>query len=873
MAEMLLQTKYTIPPIRGKLVPRAHLLDQLNAGLWHEGAFSRKLTLVSAPPGYGKTTLVVQWLRGLDCRVAWLSLDEADNDPSRFLAYLIAAVQQVQAGVGDATWKILHTPQPASPEAILNILVGEWSSVPAPFVLALDEYHVIQTPSIHQHLTFLLDHQPPQMHLVLITREDPALPIPRLRVRGHVMEIRQEQLLFNLQETADFLTRVMGLTLTPDQIASLEDRTEGWIAGLQLAALSMQGRDDLRDFIDDFAGSNRFVLDYLMDEVFERQAVEVQDFLLKTSILDRLSGPLCDAIADSTGSQGMLELLEQSNLFIVALDQDRTWYRYHHLFMELLRQRLRVSRKYQSASLHQQASHWFEAEGYLVEAVQHALAAQGWGSAARLIGQASDGMLKRGEIATLLGWFRRLPEEVVRSSTPLSIAYGWTLILAPQFEPAVAILDQAERSVQNDPQLLGGVAAAQAYLARARGDNVRLVEKSEQALSLLAETDLAARSIVALNLGLAYWHTGRLDEAERVLLEAQEKSRQSGNRYALLSAQVFLARTLATRGKLRQAAAMYTKLVQDGGNVPILAIAHYDLCTIHFEWNDLQTSMEHLQHGLQISAQSGNVEFQNAGLIQQAFLSVAQGDSSSALQAVEESRALTRGFPLAVRARSAACHVRVALAMGDLETAQQQGEGLAENADAHSLYRFLGLAAPLLQIAQGRKDLAAEMLEARYATASQAGWGYAVIATRVLQSVAAKTPNAALEYLCHALELAQAEGFIRTFTEVGEPLVPLLQEAARRGVYPEYVGRILAVIGGDRERSSLAQRGLVEPLSAREIEVLRLVAAGLSNREIAKKLVISLGTAKTHIHHVFGKLGSHNRTEAAARAKELGLVR
>ena len=872
MADLLLQTKCRLPLIRDRLVARARLLDRLAAGLWQEGASLRKVTLVSAPAGYGKTTLIAQWLRRLGCGVGWLSLDEADNSPTRFLADLLGTMQSVQPGFGETTQAMLHSPQPPPLQATVTALVGELSAIRVPFVLALDDYHVIHTPSIHQQLTFLLEHQPPQMHLVLMTREDPQLPIPRLRVSGQVMEIRQGDLRFDLHETEEFLGRVMGLTLGADEIGTLEKRTEGWIAGLQLAALSMQGRHDPQEFVRNFAGSNRFVLDYLIDEVFQRQTAEVQDFLLKTSVPDRLSGPLCDAIVDRADSQRTLEHLEQSNLFIVPLDLTRTWYRYHRLFSELLRQRLRSSGMYDIALLHQKASRWFEVEGYLSDAVEHALAAQDWGQAARLIGQASDGMLKRGEIITLIGWCGKLPDEITQSQPPLAIANAWALLLAAQFGPAEAILDQAERSVEHEPLLLGGVAAAQAYQARAKGDNPRLIEKSEQALSLLPETDLAARCIVALNLGLAYWHTGRLEDAERVLREAQEASRRSGNHYALLSAQVFLARTLGSRGKLRQAAAMYQNLIQAAGNAPVLALAHYDLCTTHYEWNDLQRAKDHLHHGMEISAHSGNVEFQNAGHILGAFLSLAEGDAAGGLAAIEQSDALTREFPVSARARSAACHVRVALALGDLESARNWGEHLSDDADGHSFYRFLGLARPLLLIALGKKDAAAEELEASYATASQAGWGYAVVAVRVMQSLAASTPESGVAFLSEALRLGQPEGFVRTFADAGEPLIPLLREAARRGIHPQYAGQILAAVGGDRRNAAPEQAQLVEPLSEREIEVLRLVAAGLSNREIAKELVISLGTAKTHVHNLCGKLGVRNRTEAAMRAKELNLV-
>lgn len=900
----LLSTKLFMPLLRGGLVPRARLLDRLGGKLWQAGGFSRKLTLVSAPAGYGKTTLVVEWLSNFRFSivdfglgdppiqnpkpktqnpVAWLSLDESDNDPARFMAYLLAALQQVQPEFGESTRALLQLPQPPSEAVILTTLLNELAAIPAPFVLALDDYHAIHTPAIHAQLTFILDHQPPYMHMVLITREDPLLPIPRLRARGQAMEIRQDELQFTTPETVDFLGRVMGLALSSEEIAALERRTEGWIAGLQLAAiamqspLSMRGHDDLSGFVQAFTGSSRFILDYLIEEVFDRQTPEVKDFLLETSILERLSGPLCDAVTEKTNSQELLEALEQANLFIVSLDQSRTWYRYHHLFAELLRHRLRTSEMHEEALLHRRASRWLETGGYLTDAVQHALAAQDWATAARLIGQASDGMLRRGEIATLLGWFGKLPREVAGADPRLCMVYAWAALLASQLDLAGQLLEHAEGLAQPGTHFLGQVAAAQAYLARSLGDNPRLIEKSRQALSLLPETDLTTRGLVAINLGLAYWHEGRLEEAEPVLLEAREASGRVSNHFVVLTAQVFLARTLAARGKLRQAEAMCRKIIQEGGNVPILALAYYDLYTIYYEWNDLQKAEEHLQHGMELSLRSGNMEFQNAGHIYQALLRLAQGDPAGALAAVEQSHALARDLAPAVRARSAACHVRLALALGDLETAQRWGEQLAGNADAHSFYRFLGLARPLLLIAMGEKAAAAGQLAACYATASHAGWGYAAIAVRVLQSLAAPNPEAAVEFLSDALKLAQPEGYLRTFVEAGEPLILLLQEAARRGVHPEYVGQILAAREGERRTRSHrpifpANAALVEPLSGRELEVLRLVTAGLSNREIAAQLFISPGTAKTHIHNIFGKLGARNRMETVIKAKELGLV-
>ena len=872
MAELLLHTKLGVPPVRSGAVPRTSLLERLNAGFLQEGGFLRKLTLVSAPAGYGKTTLVAEWLGGIGLSTAWLSLDETDNDPSRFMAYLIAALGSIHPGFGEPMKALLQSPQPPPAEIILTLLINELGAISSSFCFVLDDYHSIHNPSIHQQITFLLEHLPSHMHLALITREDPLIPVSRLRARSQLLEIRQDDLRFTTEETRDFMHRVMQLELPLDEIIALERRTEGWIAGLQLAALSLQGLDDTRSFIQAFTGSNRYVLDYLIEEVFNRQPADVQDFLLKTAILERLSGPLCDAVAERSGSRELLKHLEQANLFIVPLDQSRTWYRYHRLFSELLRHQQHITGQPVDALLHQRASQWFEAEGYLAEAIQHALLAQDWMRSAQLIGRASDRMFKQGEIVTLIGWLEKLPREIILSVSELCMTYTWALLLAGKYDLAAPVLERAEKLAPPGSVVLGQVATARAYLARSIGDNPRVIEASQLALSLLPEDDVTTRGTLLMNLGLAYWHEGRLEEAEPVLVEAQEETRRSDNLYAQLTAELFLARTLASRGAIREAAGRYPSIIQRGAQIPIIALAYFDLGSIHYEWNELEKAEFYLKQGMELSQRTRTVEFQIAGSILQTYLMLARQDWGGAAAVVDQACDLARDFSLPTRARCAACHAQVALASGDLKAAAQWSEQTSEDMDSHPFYRFLGLVQPRLLIAQGKKDAAAEQLKARYEKASHSGWGYALVAVCVLQALAAKTPESALEFLVEALQLAQPEGYIRTFSDTGEALIPLLQHAAQRGVTPEYVGQILSAFGQKIKSPNADQSALVEPLSAREIEVLRLVAAGFSNREIAVKLFVSPGTAKTHIHNLCGKLGVRNRTEAAMRAKELGLV-
>jgi LuxR family maltose regulon positive regulatory protein len=830
----------------------------------------RKLTLVCAPAGYGKTTLVTEWLENAEYQVTWLSLDEGDNDPRRFLIYLIAALRQVDQGIGQAVEAMLQSPQPPPDEVVLTALVNEISAFPETFFLVLDDYHFIQTPTIHQQLAALIEHQPPQMHLILITRQDPLLPLARLRARGQMLEIRQRDLRFTTGEIAEFIKRLKGLTLSVDDIAALERRTEGWIAGLQLAALSMQGCEDTKGFVQAFSGSSRFILDYLIEEVYERQTPDMKDFLLQTSILDRLHGLLCDAVTGKNNSQELLESLERANLFIVPLDQAREWYRYHHLFAELLRDRLLSLSPNDEAQLHVRASQWLEAEGFTTEAIQHALTAQDWERAARLIVQAADDLLKRSEMVTLIGWFQKVPEELIRSQPDLGMAYAWALLLSGRLDEAEELLLEFEEIGAVAPDLLGQVAAAQAYAARARGDNQCVINKSEQALELLPESNFAARGLLSLNLGLVYWSEGQLREALPALKDAQALSIKVGNHFAALTAQIYLARTLASQGALRQAEEMLRIIIQTGEEIPIIALAHYYLGNIYYEWNDLKKAREHLEQGLEKSTRGWNVELQIPGYILKISLLLAQGNILDALAEAETLYMLSQDFGPVIKARSMACHAQIALTMGDLTTAKQWIEQMPANVDAHSFYCFLGLTRTRLLLAEGDKAGAEGELTACYKRLQGAGWGYAMIVTLTLRALAAERQESALEYLTEALRLAQPDGYIRTFADAGESLVPLLHEAAGRGRMAGYIGQILeACEDGGKEPAAYP---LVEPLSEREMEVLKLVSAGLSNREIGEKLVISTGTAKSHVHNICGKLGARNRTKAAIKAKVLGLV-
>ena len=918
MTTPLLTTKLHIPPIRSELVSRPRLTERLNEGT------TRKLTLVSAPAGFGKTTLLSEWAAYLRLpiadfrlsvdsaeianrksqiqnRVAWVSLDKDDSDPARFWAYFIAALQTVQAEAGNAILAAFQSPQPPPIEMVLTTLINEIAAMPHHFALVLDDYHQIEAQPIHKALAFLLDHLPPQMHLVIAGRADPPLPLARLRGRGQLTELREDDLRFTPDEAAAFLNQVMGLNLSEQDVAALEARTEGWIVGLQLAALSMRGRQDVGQFVKSFTGSHRYILDYLIEEVFQQQSADVQDFLLRTSILNRLTAPLCDAVLDIRDwrldigpaqaqypisniqypSYQMLEQLEAANLFIIPLDQERRWYRYHRLFADLLRHRLdRVCEPKQVALLHAQASQWYETNVFPADAVHHALAAHDWERAATLVQDLSGSLLERGEVMTLLGWLRALPDEVVRARPQLCLECSWALILTGQLDAAESYLAQAEQAAQDDAPSLGGIVAAQAYIARTRGDARRTIELSQQALTLLPQYDLSARSVVAVNLGIAHWSSGHLTEAEQALIEADHAAQQSGNMYVRLTALSFLGTIQAARGRLHQAAELFRQATRLGGQSPAIAHAHIEFSALLYEWNDLEAAADHPQRGIELSQRGGNVEVQISGYRVLARVRQAQGDASAALAALQKAHQLARDHDVTpfVRARNAAYHVQIALAQDDVAMAMHWAEQVTEDADAFPVYSFLCLTPVRLLLAQNEKAAAARQLEALYEMAVGAGWQFGVVEVRVLQALAAPTPTTALSFLADALTLAQPEGYVRTFVDKGEPMAALLREAASQGIATDYVDKLLAAFGvweygGMGVLPPLPHtQPLIEPLSDRELEVLQLLADGQTNHEIAQALCVSINTVKTHLKNIYGKLGVHNRREAAAKARELDLL-
>lgn len=860
----LLSTKLNRPQKRAKLVSRPDLLERLNHDLLQGQAFARKLTLVSAPAGYGKTTLVIEWLSQLGLPSGWFSLDEGDADPHRFAAYLVAALQQVDESIGKNTATLLQTSNPPPEEIIFTTLVNELSAAASPILLVLDDYHTIQAPAIHKQIGFLLENQPSNFHLVIATREDPLLPIARLRARGMVTEVSQEDLRFSPEEMNAFFKQIMNLNLQPEEILALERRTEGWIAGVQLAALSMQGRESVAEFIQAFTGSSRFILDYLIEEVFEQQPPAMQDFLLKTSVLGSLSGSLCDAVTGRNDSQRLLEQLEHSNLFIAALDQSREWFRYHRLFAELLQHRLKISGN-NPEELHQRASAWFHNNGRADEAIHHAVVARDWETTAKLIEEHNTEFLKRGQTWTVVRWFHGIPDEVLRTDPKLCYNYCWPLLLTSQYDRAAPLLEYVEQIAQDIPPFLGEVYAAQAYLARGQGDHARMVERSQRAIELLPKSALSSRGIVAVNLGIAYWHQGKIKAAEEMLTEALEAGTATGNHYAALTAVIFLGRALFVRGQLYEAAQYFERAVQQGGEIPINALAYMDLADLHYEWNDLAESQAAIEKAIELNERAKAYEFLVGSRLIQARLHTAKGDITGAEEILSQTWQLIQREPI-----PEATIQRVHVAQARLQMAKGKPidhNNLPENVDCHSAYRFLGVTRAYTL----ERPQAAAYLEELVKTARENDWGFGRVAALTAQAALTESDEDAFNCLVEALQLADDGKFIRTFLDSGKRVISLLIRAIPENASPAYAEKLLAAIQEIDPDHDLGQAGLIEPLSKRELEVLKCLADGMSNRAIAESLFISPGTAKTHVHNICRKLDVQNRTQAAMKARELNL--
>jgi LuxR family transcriptional regulator, maltose regulon positive regulatory protein len=884
MTTPILATKLYMPPPRPNLVLRPRLIERLNQGL------RSKLTLVSAPAGFGKTTLVGEWLVGCELPAAWLSLDEGDIDSTRFLTYLVAALRTMGPTLGQGVLGMLHAPQPPPIESLLTTLLNEVSSSPDHFVLVLDDYHVINAEPIDRALTFLLDHLPPQMHLVVATREDPQLPMARLRARGQLTELRAADLRFTPSEAAEFLIQAMGLHLSAEDIAALEARTEGWIAGLQLAAISLQGHPDTTSFITSFTGSHHFVMDYLVEEVLQRQPEHVQTFLLRTSILDRLCGSLCDAVLlePSSSGQGTLEYLDRANLFLVPLDDERSWYRYHHLFADLLRQRLHHSMASsqgdadgQVNELHLHASIWYEDHGLELEAFQHAAAAKDFERAARLIEGRGMPLQFRGAVAPVLHWLESLPTTVLDAWPSLWVMYASALSMTGHVDGVEQRLQAAEAALQGaEPDektrnLIGHIAAIRALLAATQNQVETIIAQSRRALEYLHPDNLAVRTATIWKLGIAYQLQGDRAAACQAYTEAITISQASGNVIINMSASVLMGNVQETENQLHSAAKTYRRVLQLAGDSsqPAACEAQLGLARICYEWNDLDAAQEHRQLSAHLARQLENADRSVVCEVLLARLKLAQGDSAGAAAILIEAGQSARQRNLVSRMPEiAAAQVLTLLHQGQVAAA-------AHLAQQHEL----PLSQARVHLAQGDVSAALAVLEPwRRQVEAKAGQDERLkaLALQALALQAHGDMDTAVQVLLDALALAEPGGNIRTFVDEGLPMAQLLSATAARGMMPDYIAKLLAafkVEGRKREATSdlpptSPAQPLIEPLSPRELEVLHLIAQGCSNQDISERLFLALDTVKGHNRKIFGKLRVQRRTEAVARARELGLL-
>jgi LuxR family maltose regulon positive regulatory protein len=886
MGDSLLATKLHIPTVSPKLVPRPRLLARLGEGL------ACPLTLISAPAGFGKTTLLGEWRNtdsGREYPLAWLSLEDDDNDPIRFLTYIVTALTTIQLGIGDTALTLLQSPQPPPPKAILTVLINELNTLSIPSALVLDDYHVITAPPVHEIIGYLLDHLPPPMHLVVLTRADPPLPLARLRVRNQLVELRANDLRFSSDEAATFLNRAMGLTLSPEDVNTLEHRTEGWIAGLQLAALSLRGREDSSQFIATFGGGSDYIVDYLVEEVLDRQSESVRTFLLQTSILKQLTGPLCNALTGRTDGQATLEHLERANLFATPIGGEGHWYRYHQLFADVMQNRLRRLHPDQVSGLHIRAAEWFETNHFIGEAIDHALIAQDRDRAVRLVEQNGLPMLMRGEMTTLLSWLKALGA-CVQAHPWLSIYQSWAFLLTAQLDQVEDGLAKAEDHIQSSMRSLeaedmhGHIAAIRAYGAAQRGEAARAIEWGQQALELLPEDNQIIRSVVTLALGTACRLSGDLAGAQRYLVQAQRTGQAAGNLYLALGAHSGLADLYFDQGKLHLSAETYRELIQlatrpDGRQLPSAGMAYFASALIFYEWNDLARALEYTLKALALCSQWGNVAMLATSHGMLFRIRYLQGNLTGAQESLAEAERLVRTQPLAPRAPGwvAALRVRLWLAQGNLASAIRWAEesGLYAQDDMSLWREWEYLAIVRVLLAEGKCNDALALVERLLRPAQASGRAGGMIEMLVLKALVLQAKRAfpsALQELERALAIAQAGGYLRTFLDEGEPMAQLLRHAGSRGIEPEYVAKLLSEFDRVSGTASSGAQPLLDPLSERELQVLHLLAAGKTNREIADELVLAIGTVKRHLNNIYGKLTVESRTECIARARELHLL-
>jgi LuxR family maltose regulon positive regulatory protein len=907
MAAPILLTKLFIPTNRPEIVSRPRLIEQLNHGL------HRKLTLISAPAGFGKTTLVTEWLESngdevsSPFSVAWFSLDEGDNDVVRFLTYLISALNRLQGlttQIGSGALQMVQSPQPPPTDAILTELINEIANLQENIVLVLDDGHLIDAQPIHETLIFLIENLPPQLHLVITTREDPPIQISRLRTRGQLNELRALDLQFTLEETAEFLNQIMGLNLSADDIAALESRTEGWIAGLQLAAISMRGREDANQFIQSFTGSNRLVLDYLIDEVLNQQHKDIQTFLLQTSILNRLTGSLCDALTGYEDGQATLEMLERANLFIIPLDDERRWYRYHHLFADLLKQRLNQTQADQVPRLHRQAGMWYEEQGFITEALQHIISISDFAWAANLIeGMGSNKLWKEGDWVSLLHWMGKFPKDVIHSRPELCLLSAWMWDVSVNPQPIESYLESVEAHLDsgvantigvddlatghylmsiNAESMLAEVAAIRGRNASRCGDLALSFEQYKLALEVAPEDNQFLRARATAGLAENHFLRGEIIDAQPLYTKAYHLSLECGYvRWGTTVALSRLAETEMMRGQLFRAADIYRRLDQ-----PTVGMATVGMGKIYYAWNDLDNAVKQLREGIDYGKRIANSRVLSVGYPALARALQALGNVEEAITALKEAARVWQQYNLSrwfLVSSVSAYQAWLSLAQGDIESAERWAQEKALDPHGKLLFQyerdFLTLAR--LFIAQGDVDKALGLLQRLLESTEQGGRIARCIEILSLQALSLQAlgeNDHAFGVLEKTLAMAEPSGYIRVFVDEGPPMARLLYEALSRDITPAYTRQLLAAFPDTEPdqsietQESVSGTGLVEPLTDRELEVLQLIAEGLTNREVGERLYLAANTVKAHTRTIYSKLGVNNRTQAVNRARALGII-
>jgi len=907
--DQLLATKFFIPSSSHALIARPRLTDLLL-----KASLERNLTLVSAPAGFGKTTLLAAWVHSLSAEnlhVAWVSLDEEDNDPVRFWTYVIAALDRQQPGRFTPLLTYLLAQETPPLSSVVKALINTMLDGQEPFLLVLDDYHLITEQAVHASFATLIERLPPHNHLLLATRTDPPLPLSRLRARGQVLEVRTDQLRCTTQEAAAFLEAVMGITLSEKDAQEVTARTEGWLVGLQMLGLSLQGHDDPGTVLDLLSGSQRYILDYLTDEVLQRQPATLQTFLLRTSILERLSGPLCDAVLQQSRSEQVLEQLERANLFVVSLDVERRWYRYHHLFAEALRYRLERTEQENVPSLHLRASQWYAKLGQTTEAVQHALQARAWELAVNLIEPVTRTFSwRRRELPLLWRWLEQLPAEVVRSRPRLCLAYASILHLAARTKEISPWLQAAEVALEAslstrtpsafetaDPEgherekILGEIVARRALVAAYYGDSKVAFSLCQQALSHLSEQDVFECSIVAYARAMASLAEGQAVATTQMMQETSELMQTAGNIGAAINFMSMAAYFLHIQGKLHEAWLILQRAVELGmqpGTLPsaLVDVAHAYQAEVLREWNRLDEALDFARQGIQLAGQAGYTQYVDEIYMVLVRIYLARGELDAAKAAFKDAAQL----PLFAdnsyyRAWMASVdEVRLWLAAGELEQAIRWMQALDNSERLASPFarERQEVARVRVLLARGKSNEAlSRLVPLLEGAAKQGRWGH-VIKMRLLEALAYQMDHqeqAALMSLMQAVQLAEPEGYVRSFVDEGPQMAALLSrlrdQQSRRGA-TLYLDTLHAAFqqenqSGEPTRHKLKQP-LLDPLTERELEVLSLLARGASNSEIAQRLVLTVDTVKRHVTHIFSKLEARNRVQAVERARTLGLL-